>query len=195
MARSMGEALGGGFGGTFFGSFVNDDSKNPDYYVLYMGQSGLGLSDRELYLQEKFAPQKTRYQQYVAQLLGMAGWPNAEAGRGQGGRAGNPDRRRALDPGREPQPRQDLQSDHAGRAAEVRARLQLGDVRECRRDRQGREDRGVAEHRFPQTRADLRRRGPRDAEGLAGLSTPWTTPPRFSPSASSTRISSSGRSS
>jgi putative endopeptidase len=72
----MGEALGG-FGGSFFGSFVNDDSKNPDYYVLYMGQSGLGLSDRELYLQEKFAPQKARYQQYVAQMLGMVGWPNA----------------------------------------------------------------------------------------------------------------------
>ena len=79
MARLMGEALGGGFGGSFFGSFVNDDSKNPDYYVLYMGQSGLGLSDRELYLQEKFAPQKTRYQQYVAQMLGMAGWANADA--------------------------------------------------------------------------------------------------------------------
>ncbi|HEX8442340.1 MAG TPA: M13-type metalloendopeptidase [Allosphingosinicella sp.] len=79
MARSMGEALGGGFGGSFFGSFVNDDSKNPDYYVLYMGQSGLGLSDRELYLQEKFAPQKTRYQQYVAQMLGMVGWADAEA--------------------------------------------------------------------------------------------------------------------
>ncbi len=78
MARSMGEALGGGFGGSFFGSLVNDDSKNPDYYVLYMAQSGLGLSDRELYLQEKFAPQKTRYQQYVAQMLGMVGWPNAE---------------------------------------------------------------------------------------------------------------------
>jgi putative endopeptidase len=79
MARLMGEALGGGFGGSFFGSFVNDDSKNPDYYVLYMGQSGLGLSDRELYLQEKFAPQKTRYQQYVGQMLGLAGWANAEA--------------------------------------------------------------------------------------------------------------------
>jgi putative endopeptidase len=79
MARLMGEALGGGFGGSFFGSFVGDDSKNPDFYTLYMGQSGLGLSDRELYLQEKFAPQKTRYQQYVAQMLGMVGWANPEA--------------------------------------------------------------------------------------------------------------------
>ncbi len=77
MARLMGGAMGG-FGGTFFGTFVGDDSKNPDFYALYMGQSGLGLSDRELYLQEKFAPQKTRYQQYVAQTLGMAGWANAD---------------------------------------------------------------------------------------------------------------------
>jgi putative endopeptidase len=78
MARIMGQSLGS-FGGSFFGSGVNDDSKNPDYYVLYMGQSGLGLSDRELYLQDKFAPQKARYQQYVAQMLGMAGWADAEA--------------------------------------------------------------------------------------------------------------------
>jgi putative endopeptidase len=78
MARLMGGSLGG-FGGSFFGSFVNDDSKNPDYYALYMGQSGLGLGDRELYLDAKFAPQKTRYQQYVAHMLGLAGWPNAEA--------------------------------------------------------------------------------------------------------------------
>lgn len=77
MARLMGQAMGG-FGGTFFGAGVNDDSKNPDFYALYMGQSGLGLGDRELYLDAKFAPQKTRYQQYVAQMLGLAGWANPQ---------------------------------------------------------------------------------------------------------------------
>ncbi|WP_106638926.1 M13 family metallopeptidase [Allosphingosinicella vermicomposti] len=77
MAKLMGQSLGR-VGGSFFGAFVNDDSKNPDYYALYMSQSGLGLGDREMYLQEKFAPQKTRYQQYVAQMLGLAGWANAE---------------------------------------------------------------------------------------------------------------------
>ena len=76
MATLMGQSLGR-VGGSFFGAFVNDDSKNPDYYALYMGQSGLGLGDRELYLQEKFAPQKTRYQQYVADMLKLAGWANA----------------------------------------------------------------------------------------------------------------------
>jgi putative endopeptidase len=77
MATLMGQAVGR-IGGSFFGAFVSDDSKNPDYYALYMSQSGLGLGDREMYLQEKFAPQKTRYQQYVAQMLGLAGWANAE---------------------------------------------------------------------------------------------------------------------
>ena len=77
MAKLMGQSLGR-FGGSFFGAFVNDDSKNPDYYALYMSQSGLGLGDREMYLQEKFAPQKTRYQQYVGDMLKLAGWANAE---------------------------------------------------------------------------------------------------------------------
>jgi putative endopeptidase len=74
MAQLMGRAIGG-FGASFFGPGVNDDAKNPEQYALYMGQSGLGLGDRQLYLEAKFEPQKKRYQQYVAQLLQMAGWP------------------------------------------------------------------------------------------------------------------------
>ncbi len=77
MARLMGGSIGA-FGSTFFGPGVNDDAKNPEQYALYMGQSGLGLGDRELYLQEKFAPQKMRYRQYVAQMLEMAGWPTPQ---------------------------------------------------------------------------------------------------------------------
>jgi putative endopeptidase len=78
LARLMGASVGG-FGGSFFGVGVNDDAKNPDVYALYLRQSGLGLGDRDLYLDAKFAPQLARYQQYVAQLLGMAGWADAEA--------------------------------------------------------------------------------------------------------------------
>jgi putative endopeptidase len=75
MARLMGRSIGA-FGSTFFGPGVNDDAKNPEQYALYMGQSGLGLGDRELYLDAKFKPQKDRYRQYVAQLLEMSGWPS-----------------------------------------------------------------------------------------------------------------------
>jgi putative endopeptidase len=76
-------ATRGGFGGGMFSLFVSDDQRNPDQYTLYMGQSGLGLGDREMYLRDNFAPQRERYQAYVAQLLELAGWDdpagNAEA--------------------------------------------------------------------------------------------------------------------
>jgi putative endopeptidase len=62
------------FGRSFFGIGVSDDQKDPDRYTLYMSQSGLGLGDRQMYLDEKFAPQRERYQAYIAQMLGLAGW-------------------------------------------------------------------------------------------------------------------------
>ncbi|MGZ8307938.1 MAG: M13 family metallopeptidase, partial [Allosphingosinicella sp.] len=77
LATLMGRSIGG-FGSTFFGSGVSDDAKNPEQYALYMGQSGLGLGDRDLYLDAKFKPQKDRYFAYVAQMLEMAGWPSAK---------------------------------------------------------------------------------------------------------------------
>ncbi|KGM55811.1 peptidase M13 [Lysobacter daejeonensis GH1-9] len=77
MAELMGRA-NGGIGGSFFGAFVSDDARNPDQYALYLGQSGLGLGDREMYLDAKFAPQRERYQAYVEQMLTMAGWPKAK---------------------------------------------------------------------------------------------------------------------
>ncbi len=66
------------FGTSFFGVGVFDDAKNPDYYALHLGQSGLGLPDREFYLNDRFKPQKERYQQYVAQMLGLIGWDQPE---------------------------------------------------------------------------------------------------------------------
>jgi putative endopeptidase len=62
------------FGRSFFGIGVSDDQKDPDRYTLYMSQSGLGLGDRQMYLEEKFAPQRERYQAYIAQMLALAGW-------------------------------------------------------------------------------------------------------------------------
>ena len=75
MARLMGASMGG-FGASFFGPGVSDDAKQPDIYSLSLRQAGLGLGDRDLYVDPKFRPQVERYQQYVAQMLGMAGWPD-----------------------------------------------------------------------------------------------------------------------
>ncbi|MDP3748056.1 MAG: M13-type metalloendopeptidase [Phenylobacterium sp.] len=62
------------FGGSFFGSYVHDDAKDPEKYAAYLVQGGLGLPDRDYYLDAKFAPQKTAYEAYVAKLLTLAGW-------------------------------------------------------------------------------------------------------------------------
>jgi putative endopeptidase len=78
IARLMGGSLGG-FGSSFFGPGVSDDAKKPDVYALYLRQSGLGLGDREFYVDAKFKPQLDRYLVYVRQMLEMAGWPDAAA--------------------------------------------------------------------------------------------------------------------
>ena len=67
--------------GGLFGMGVGQDSKAPDTYIVIAGQSGLGLPDRDYYLKDdaKLATIRTAYQAYLAQLLTLAGEPNAAA--------------------------------------------------------------------------------------------------------------------
>ncbi|HRD28307.1 MAG TPA: M13-type metalloendopeptidase [Caulobacter sp.] len=63
-----------------FGLGIGDDAKDPAHYAVYAGTGGLGLPDRDYYLDPKFGPKKAAYEAYVAQMLTMAGWPKpAEA--------------------------------------------------------------------------------------------------------------------
>ncbi len=77
MAALMGQSQGG-FGASIFGVQVFEDLRTPDRNSAYVFQSGLGLPDRDYYLEDSFASQRTAYQAYVAQMLTLAGWPNAE---------------------------------------------------------------------------------------------------------------------
>src|SRR5262245_20921510 len=77
MAALMGRARGA-LGATLFFVSVNEDEKNPGYHSLYAYQSGLGLPDRDYHLTPAFADKKAKYRDYVARLLGMAGWPDAQ---------------------------------------------------------------------------------------------------------------------
>jgi putative endopeptidase len=61
-------------GGTAFGVGPDIDLKDPSRYAIYVGQSGLGLPDRDYYLQPNFAAQKAAYEAYVAKLLTLIGW-------------------------------------------------------------------------------------------------------------------------
>ena len=76
VARLMGRP--GSLSESFVRAGVSDDQKDPNTYALYLSQSGLGLPDREYYLRDKFKEQKERYQKYVANILQLAGWPDAE---------------------------------------------------------------------------------------------------------------------
>jgi putative endopeptidase len=50
------------------------DLKQPTRYALYANAGGLGLPDRDYYLQPGFAAKKASYEAYVADLLRMIGW-------------------------------------------------------------------------------------------------------------------------
>jgi len=65
------------FEGTFFGISIDADPKDPTRYAVFLGQGGLGLPDRDYYLQPAFTAQLAKYQQYVEQLLHLVGWPDA----------------------------------------------------------------------------------------------------------------------
>jgi len=78
IARLMGRSVKD-YGGAFFSLAIYDDAKEPLRYTVYAGQAGLGLPERDYYLEERFAPQKAGYELYVAKLLTLAGWAQPEA--------------------------------------------------------------------------------------------------------------------
>jgi putative endopeptidase len=67
------------FYSSFFAPSIDVDAKDPDHYAVYVSQAGLGLPDRDYYLEPSFAAQKAAYQKYVARMLTLADWPNADA--------------------------------------------------------------------------------------------------------------------
>ena len=57
---------------SLFGAFVGVDAKQPDRYIVYMGQAGLGMPNRNYYLDEKFADKAAKYKDYIAETLTLA---------------------------------------------------------------------------------------------------------------------------
>ena len=77
-AALLGDAQNG-YGTSLFDVSIQPDAKDPTRYAIGLGQAGLGLPDRDYYLQPSFADKKAAYQAYVAQLLHMIDWPEADA--------------------------------------------------------------------------------------------------------------------
>lgn len=78
MARFMG-ASQGAFGMTIVGGGPYADTDDPTINVLWLGQGGLGLPEREYYLDDQFKPQRDAYRAYIVRTLGLTGAKNPEA--------------------------------------------------------------------------------------------------------------------
>jgi len=63
---------------SFVQLFVDNDPGDPERYVLFAEQGGLGLPDESYYREDKFESVRTAYRAFVAQLLGLAGLDDAE---------------------------------------------------------------------------------------------------------------------
>jgi putative endopeptidase len=74
MGRSTGD-----FYGSIYNFGIDVDLKDVSHYAVYLTQAGLGLPDRDYYLKPSFAAQKTSYRAYLAQLLSLLGWQDADA--------------------------------------------------------------------------------------------------------------------
>jgi putative endopeptidase len=56
-----------------FGGYVNTDPKRSDSYSFFLVQDGLGLPDRDYYLDPKYADKLAAYQPHIAKMLELAG--------------------------------------------------------------------------------------------------------------------------
>ena len=64
--------------GGFFEAGVSADLTDSDSQVLYLGQGGLGMGDRDYYLLETNAALKAGYREYLGKILALAGLENGE---------------------------------------------------------------------------------------------------------------------
>ena len=77
MARFMGGTQGG-FGTSIVSGGPYADTDDPTVNVLWLGQNGLGLPEREYYLADGFKPQRDAYRAYIARTLKLTGASDPE---------------------------------------------------------------------------------------------------------------------
>ncbi|MFM5948544.1 MAG: M13 family metallopeptidase, partial [Novosphingobium sp.] len=76
-ARYMG-ATNGRFGSSVIDMGVGADTANPEINVLYIGQGGIGLPEREYYFADQFKAQREAYKAYIVRTMKMLGNPDPE---------------------------------------------------------------------------------------------------------------------
>ena len=86
--ETLAAVFGSGAGSMMFNTFamgVEQDEKDPEHYMLVLDQGmsigmsgGLGLPDISYYTDSKLADKKKAYQAYIAKILTLESWPDAE---------------------------------------------------------------------------------------------------------------------
>ena len=76
--RYMGRT-NGAFGASLISVGILPDPRNPTRNILFLGQGGLGLPDRDYYLSPAFAAQRQAYHDYIERALAMTGAADARA--------------------------------------------------------------------------------------------------------------------
>ena len=61
--------------GGFFGAYVESDMKDSDSQILYFGQGGLGIGDRDYYIKPENAALKEGYRAFLEKVFALAGNP------------------------------------------------------------------------------------------------------------------------
>ncbi|MDP3208096.1 MAG: M13 family metallopeptidase N-terminal domain-containing protein, partial [Rhodoglobus sp.] len=78
LLSTLGRLERGGSSG-FFQVFVDNDPGQPDRYLVFLEQGGLGLPDESYYREEKFAEIRTKYGEFVERMLDLAGLDEASS--------------------------------------------------------------------------------------------------------------------
>jgi putative endopeptidase len=61
----------------FFDVFIDNDPGDPERYLVFLEQGGLGLPDESYYREDKFAEIREKYLVYLEKILGLAGLDRA----------------------------------------------------------------------------------------------------------------------
>ena len=78
LLATLGRLERGGAPG-FFQLFVDNDPGNPERYLVFMEQAGIGLPDESYYREEKHAEVLGKYRAFVERMLTLAGLSDAAA--------------------------------------------------------------------------------------------------------------------
>jgi len=82
LLATLGRLERGGVAGAFQ-LYVDNDPGNPERYLVFIAQGGIGLPDESYYREEKFADIRTKYREFIERMFTLAGFDDAAARAGR----------------------------------------------------------------------------------------------------------------